>query len=251
MDTNYKKDFLNFIETKFCQNIPFPRISLYGILEKRIQAVNSTSHNPYSQKLCSLIISIFDNDLRRSIHNSVAFLEYLSPSKGMNNNPSFISEFFVKNFTKIMTKINVFPNIYFDPIVSTAPIEKDLFLILATHNSFYSGFLGKLSEHYKDAYAKAFRDDDIKQSYLINFDMNHINKATEYLVNQRLINEEETDNFYTLTNRGASFVKFVTENLYTEHCEKQCIEHGNKRSEVFWKLAKKQPEFYIDRSEKK
>lgn len=45
---NYKAPFLSFIETKFAHPIKFPRVDLYGIINRRIQAANPKGINPFT-----------------------------------------------------------------------------------------------------------------------------------------------------------------------------------------------------------
>jgi len=243
---NYNENLISFIETKFPQRMTFPKVDLFGIIEKRVKFDNPNGINPFIPEVCHHIITTHNNDLRVSVSNSIAFLENLSPPKTAKNNPKFAGHYFLTNFTKVMTEIGVFPNIYSNAISHLFPIEKDVFLILAATNRFSSGNLSILEGHYRNIYENIHNKTFISESYLINLDMDHVNEAISLLKNNRLIIEstrKTMKGFFKLTPKGESFVRFVTENYYREHTEALSIGNNEKRHPVFWDLAEMLPEY--------
>jgi DNA polymerase III delta prime subunit len=241
---NYSEGLINFIETKFPQRLVFPKVDLYGVINTRIKHDNPDGTNPFIPELCHSIIATHNNDLRISVANSIAFLENLEPPKTSKNNPEFAGRFFLKNFTKIMTQIKVFPEIYTNSISRTFPIEKDVFLILASNNRFISGNLSTLEKHYRHIYETIHQGAYSEESYLINLTMDHINESIELLSNNRLLSEhKKIPGFYKLTPKGESFVRFINENLYTDYSKKISQLNNERKHPVFWDLAIMHPEY--------
>ncbi len=235
---NYHASFLDFIETKFAQRIVFPKVELFGILNQRIMYDNPEGINPFIPELCRLLLTTYNNDLRVAVTNAVAFIEHLTPPKSAKNNPSFAGHFFRVNFTKVMSEIGVFPNIYIESISKLFPVEKDVFLFLALKNRFDSADVSILEKHYKDIYANKHRGQYEAESHLISLDTTQINEAIYYLSNHRLIMEHSRiKKFYKLTSRGESFVKFIREKVYTERCKVEADSAGDNKHPVFWELA--------------
>lgn len=245
---NYSSKFLDWIATKFSRTVRFPRVDLHGILEKRIMHDNPQGINPFIPEWCHLMVSTYGFDLRAAVANSISFLELLPPPKTSQNNPSFIGHYFKVNFTKVMSQIGVFPNIYLEPISHTVPLEKDVFLIMSSQNRFEGGDLSRLIDHYRNIYAHIHGRKYVKESVMINFDMDHINQVISYLCNHRLIEKlQNIKDFYVMTPRGESFVKFVLENEYTAQCKKEITNTGDKRHPVFWDLASQFPDISVSR----
>lgn len=241
---NYNQKLIEFIETKFPQRQSFPKVDLFGIIEKRIKHDNPNGINPFTRDLCHLMLSTNNNDLRISVANAISFLENTEPPVTAKNNPNFAGQFLIKNFTKVMTQINVFPNIYKSSISRTFPIEKDVFLILATHNRFMSGYLKPLENHYRLAYEKNHKGRYIEESYLINLDMDHVSESIHFLKNNRIIFEHERiKDFYRLTPKGESFIRFVTEHIYTDDAKIHAEHDSEAKHPVFWDLAKTPPDY--------
>lgn len=246
---HYNGQFLDWITTKFPHRIRFPRVDLHGILDKRITHDNPGGDNPFIPDLCHLMITTFGNDLRAAVHNSLSFLDLLPPPDTVKNNPKFVGQYFKMNFTKVMSQIGIFPNIYADSISHTVPLEKDVFLILSAHNRFEGGDLARLLKHYKNIYSNIHSKKYAAESYVINFDMDSIARALLYLVNHRLIESvTHAKDFYITTPRGESFLKFVLEKVYTEQCKDELLSSGAKRHPVFWDLASLYPDISVSRS---
>ena len=241
---HYSEGLVNFIETKFPQRLVFPKVDLYGIINARVIYDNPDGINPFIPELCHHIITTHNNDLRISVANTIAFLQNLKPPITAKNNAKFSGQFFLVNFTKVMTQIQVFPNIYSDSTSRTMPIEKDVFLILAATNRFSSGNLSILEKYYRRVYETIYSKTYKAESYLINLDMDHINEAIIFLKNNRLLNEHpRVKGFFKLTPKGESFVRFVNEKLYTEYTKSLSLENKEKKHPVFWDLAEMQPEY--------
>lgn len=236
---HYKRDFISFIETKFGRSIAFPRVDLYGVLNQRIMAANPKGTNPYLQPLCAMMVQVFNNDLRRAVANAAAFLEHLSAPAENNYSAEFIYNYFAKSFTRVMVAINIFPNIYRDSYSPHVPLEKDVFLTIALHNTIPKNFIDKLGSSYRSAFSTSDGGKYAPESFLVSVDQRGINIAVEYLINHRIIERREAEkNLYRLTPRGQSFARFVTERLYTDSCEAQCREMGINKHRMFWKLAR-------------
>ncbi len=243
---HYHKDLLGFIKTKFCQTVPFPKVDLFGVIEKRITHDNPNGTNPFTSKLCHLILTTYNNDLRQASSNYLAFLEHVKPPKSVKNNPEFSGQYLIKNFTKVMSSIGVFPNIYLNSLSNTVPVEKDIFLILAAKNRFVSGYLVKLEKHYKNIYSSIYRKRYKEESYLININMDHIQQSIAYLIKHELIMENKSlKEHYTLSLRGESFVRFVVENVYKDHCMADCERYGESKHPVFWDLTTQYPDYDV------
>ncbi len=241
---NYHKNLLDFIKTKFPQTVPFPKVDLYGVINKRVINDNPNGINPFVSELCHLILTTYDNDLRQATHNYLSFLELVPPPKTAKNNAKFAGEYLIKNFTKVMSSIGVFPNIYLNSILRTVPIEKDVFLILAARSRFYSGYLTRLGHHYRNIYANIHRKKYEEESYLININMDDIHQSISYLCRHGLIEESDSlEDYYNVTLKGESFVRFVVENVYRDHCKEEVNLSGSGKHPVFWDLAIQYPDY--------
>jgi nucleoside-triphosphatase THEP1 len=248
--SSYPQKFLEFIETKFPQPIVFPAVDLFGILNHRITATNTDGINPFIPELCALLLQVHNYDLRRATTNAFAFLEHLpppKPPKGQGQlSADFIGNYFLVNFTKVMTQIGIFRNIYRDTLFPTIPLEKDVFLVIATHNSFPPKYIDGLQNGYRLAY-EAFSPGHKDVSHLISINMDHIKTAIESLIDNRLIvPHRSVENFFRVTPKGICFVKFVSERLYTEHCRSECEALNVSKHPVFWKLASRFTPLFSD-----
>lgn len=237
---HYKKDFLGFIDTKFGQSIKFPRVDLHGILATRIKALNPKGGNPFTQDICGRLVEIFNLDLRQACAAVPSFLEQVSPLPSGTYSDSFIGQYFGKNFSRVMTASQVFPNIYYSSQLRYIPLEKDVLCVIALYNEFPKEYLVKLANYYREAYKTHSKGRYSGEAYIINFDMRHINNAIEYLKNHRLVESESGGLQYSrLTSRGMSLAQFVGERVYNEYCHAECEGGKVKKHPMFWVLAKR------------
>ena len=168
------------------------------------------------------------------------FLEQIEPLDSEKYSASFVGQYLNKNFTRVMTAYQVFPNIYSKSQSRYLPLEKDVFLIIALYNEFPREYLSKLSDRYHELFTGFGGGKYAGEAYLINFDMRHITAAIEYLKNQRLIEAHGAAiGDCRLTDRGLSFAQFVSERLYTDYCMEECEGNRDNKHPMFWVLAKK------------
>ena len=143
-----------------------------------------------------------------------------------------------------MSVNGVFPNIYLNSVLPTVPIEKDIFLIMAARSRFSSGFLITLENHYKNIYSTIHRGEYREESYLIDIDMDYVNRSIDYLCRHELLEASSSaSDLFELTLRGESFVRFVTENVYRDHCQNEVRQSGKAKHPVFWDLAIQYPDY--------
>lgn len=236
---HYSAGLLEFIETKFGTCVPFPRVDLHGIIDKRIRALNPKGINPVTSEVCVRLLQTFNYDLRQAVGGAIHLFEKID-ALSSKRSASFIGHYLVKNFTKAMTEAGVFPNIYWNPELKYIPLEKDVFQIICLYNEFPKGYLDKLATYYRNAYKNHQEGRYEAESWVLNFDMRHVDAAIEYLVRQRLVCERGRNaGDYRLTNRGESFAQFVAERLYTTYCKERCDAGNRQRHPMYWVLARR------------
>jgi len=231
---NYTRKTQEQIDTLFPIHYDFPNVSLSAIVNRRIQEVSDQNAiNPFSERLCDLIQSLYKGDHREGLATLKELLQTISPGDLKKKaNTKSVQEHIERLSVHTLLKRQAIPNIFsIDGNVNTLlPIPMEVMQLTSFRRVINDEFLKlvgqSLSSKYEMISGGKYLAARIKHQDILD--------AVEYLVRLGLIELQQNQNI-SLTIRGEIAKRFLGQKYYVHLCKNALKE--NPENDVFWRIA--------------
>lgn len=240
---HYSESLLRFIKSKFSDKIPFPRVDLFGIVDMRIKAISRRAKNPFGKELCSQLVKVFNEDIREALGSLLKFLEINKPGKTQEYVSSeWIEKYLLINFSKVLVRQRVFPNIFLHSRHAHYPLEKDIFSLLVVKPTVDNDFKRIIEHYYTNTINSLRKTKPFYGRDRVSLSEMEITGALQTLLNHQLI-EQQYEKCFTITPKGRVFFKILNEPLYSKECIEELKNSGDLKYDPFWYLIDIKPSF--------
>ncbi|MBA7702787.1 hypothetical protein ES703_111561 [subsurface metagenome] len=240
---SYSDEIRKCLRTHFPHRREFPRVPLYGIINKRVKSCGTQPRNPFSKALCYVIQNFSEGDNRIGLAILKDIMNKSHPRElGGPINKSTIQELFEKKSINVILENGLIPNIFksYANVNSDIPLAKEVFSLLTCLQHIDESFCEFISVSISSKLSKVLR----KTIDVIKINQQDIKDAAAFLVREKLasvILEEPLT--AEITKKGELTMEFIDLDIYINACRENIDKSSLEKKKQFWDIASQSSDF--------